>query len=83
MTDTEFDLLDELYFVQHFAYLQETLKWEKDLLLKNLQLLYSKGYIKCLSNPDSELFNELDILKEGENLFFLATKKGLMAHNSI
>lgn len=83
MTDAEFDLMDELYFVQPFEHIKETLKWEDEFLLKNLQLLYSQGYIKCLETPDQERFDEVDVLKEGEKLFFLATKKGLMAHNSI
>ncbi len=83
MTDAEFDLMDELYFVQPFEHIKETLKWEDEFLLENLQLLYSQGYIKCLETPDQERFDEVDVLKEGEKLFFLATKKGLMAHNSI
>lgn len=83
MTDAEFDLMDELYFVQPFEYIKETLKWEDGLLLNTLQLLYSQGFIKCLETPDEERFDEVDILKDGKKLFFLATKKGLMAHNSI
>lgn len=83
MTDSEFDLLDEVYFVQPFEYIKVTLKWDEELLLKTLQSLYSQGYIKCLDTPDHERFDEVDVLKEGGKLFFLATKKGLMAHNSI
>jgi len=83
MTDAEFDLMDELYFVQPFEYIKETLKWEDELLLKTLQSLYSRGYIKCLETPDHERFDEVDVIKDGKELFFLATKKGLMAHNSL
>ena len=83
MTDEEFDLLDELYFVQHYTYLKETLAWEDELLLATLQSLYEKGFIKCLSEPDSEIFDQVDFSKEGNNLFYLATKKGLMEHNTI
>ncbi|MDI1321816.1 MAG: hypothetical protein PSV36_03645 [Algoriphagus sp.] len=83
MTDVEFDLMDELYFVQPFENIQETLKWQEELLLTTLQSLYSQGYIKCLETPDHERFDEVDVLKDGKKLFFLATKKGLMAHNSI
>jgi len=39
--------------------------------------------IKCLASPDDELFGDVDILSEGKSLLFLATKKGLMAHNAI
>ncbi|PZX56562.1 hypothetical protein [Algoriphagus chordae] len=83
MNDEEFDLMDELYFVQPYGYLLETLGWEDDLLLKTLQKLYSQGYIKCLDDPDKERFGATDILKEGKGLYFLATKNGLMAHNTL
>jgi hypothetical protein len=39
--------------------------------------------IKCLSAPDEERFDQVDIFNEGKSLFFLATKKGLMAHNTL
>jgi len=83
MSDAEFDLMDELYFVQGYAYLKDSLGWEDLLLKETLTSLYNKGMIKCLSGPDEERFDQVDIFKEGENLFFLATKKGLMAHNTL
>jgi len=39
MSDEEFDLLDELYFVQPYAVLQEALGWEDSQLLDTLTLL--------------------------------------------
>lgn len=83
MNDKEFDLLDELYFVQGYDYLQETLGWEDEELMETLTSLYQKGMIKCLVGPDEERFDQVDIFKEGKDLFFLATKKGLMAHNTL
>ncbi|WP_373495608.1 hypothetical protein [Aquiflexum sp.] len=83
MTDEEFDLLDELYFVQPFSYLKETLVWEDELLLATLQSLYEMSYIKCLIEPDTEVFEKVDIKETGKNLFYLATKKGLMEHNAL
>ncbi|GMQ30335.1 hypothetical protein [Algoriphagus confluentis] len=83
MTDAEFDLLDELYFVQHFSHLKDSLGWENQLLLKTLTSLYSSGLIKCLSSPDEERFDQVDVYSEGEDLYYLATKKGLMAHNAL
>lgn len=81
MTDEEFDLLDELYFVQHFDYLKETMGWEDEQLLSVLDSLYKKSFIKCLKGPDDEIFDLDSIKEEGKGMFFLATKKGLMAHN--
>ncbi len=83
MTDSEFDLLDELYFVQSFDYLKKVLGWDDLRLLDALQSLYQKGLIKCLSGPDQERFDQVNVLSEGKNLLYLATKKGLMAHNTL
>ena len=83
MNDEEFDLMDELYFVQPYAYLLETLAWEDALLLSTLASLHSKGYVKCLDDPDTERFGAVDIMNEGKSLYFLATKNGLMAHNTL
>ena len=83
LTDEEFDLLDELYFVQSFDYLLEELGWSDEVLLQTLHSLFQKAMIKCLASPDDELFGDVDILNEGKSMLFLATKKGLMAHNAI
>ncbi|WP_114749165.1 hypothetical protein [Pleomorphovibrio marinus] len=83
MTDDEFDLIDELYFVQPYSYLKETLDWEDEKLLVILQRLLEKEWIKCLYAPDEEIFGDFDISKEGKQLFYLATKKGLIHHNTI
>ena len=83
MSEKEFDLLDELYFVQSYTFLKETLGWEDGQLLVILQQLYDKGYIKCLTHPDQELFENVNIQGEGTGYYYLATKKGLMNHNSI
>jgi len=82
MSEEEFDLLDELYFVQPYTYLKEALGWEDDKLLFNLQMLNNKGFIKCLSHPDQEIFDNIKISEHGQQYFYLATKKGLMNHNT-
>ncbi len=83
MSDAEFDLLDELYFVQPYHYLLDSLGWDEHLLLSTLDSLYRDGLIKCLQSPDEERFDVVDVLGEGRSLYFLATKKGLMAHNAL
>lgn len=82
MSDAEFDLLDELYFVQSFVYLSETLQWKEEELIDTLDSLSREGMIKCLTTPDQECFDQVDLQQEARRLFFLATKKGLMAHNA-
>ncbi|UCS93536.1 hypothetical protein KZP23_00395 [Echinicola marina] len=83
MSEEEYELLDELYFVQPYGYLKETLNWEDEALLATLQELYSRELIKCMIGPDEELFEGVDIVGQGKNYYFLATKKGLMEHNTL
>jgi hypothetical protein len=83
MSDQEFDLLDELYFVQPYAFLKETLGWEDQQLLETLTSLVEKGWIKCFTEPDQECFEAINLQEVGMNLLYLATKKGLMAHTSL
>lgn len=83
MSDEEFDLLDELYFVQKYDFIKESLGWEDERLLATLNSLYQSAMIKCLTSPDTERFDLVDIFAEGKDLFYLATKKGLMAHNTL
>lgn len=83
MSEDEFDLMDELYFVQSYKYLKEEVGWEDKKLLVILQELFDKGYIKCLTHPDKELFDNIDIKGRGTLYYYLATKKGLMHHNTL
>ena len=82
MTDAEFDVLDELYFVQPFSHLLEELEFDAQELKPILQGLLNKGYIKCFFNMNEEVFeDQLDFQNQYQDYFYLATKKGLLAHN--
>ena len=83
MSENEFDLMDELYFVQHYSYLKGVLGWEDQIMLETLSLLHDQGLIKCLRSPDEEIFSAVNFTEEGKSLYYLATKKGLMVHNTI
>ncbi|HSI78593.1 MAG TPA: hypothetical protein VK957_22045 [Lunatimonas sp.] len=83
MSDDEFDLMDELYFLQSFAYLKEVMDWEDERLLNTLQQLYDKEWIKCYIAPDEEIFEKTSLHASGKLYFYLATKKGLLSHNTI
>jgi hypothetical protein len=83
MSDEEFDVLDELYFVQPYAFLQETLAWEDKRLLDTLTSLVEKGWVKCFTEPDQECFEAVNLQVVGKELLYLATKKGLMAHTTL
>ena len=82
MTDLEYDVLDELYFVIPFSQLQDTLELEKDELKKVLQALLRQGWIKCFSDQTHELSaDETDFAAHFKDYCYLATKAGLLAHH--
>ncbi len=83
MSDEEFDVLDELYFVQTYTFLRETLAWEDKRLLDTLTSLVEKGWVKCFTEPDQECFEAVNLQVVGKELLYLATKKGLMAHTTL
>ena len=58
MTDLEYDVLDELYFVVSFRQLQDSLELEKDELKNVLQALLRKEWVKCFRDQKTELENE-------------------------
>ncbi len=85
MTDPEFDVLDELYFVQSFHHLKETLQWEDSVLIRILEELIGKGWVKCFREEDvdeSLAPDEIHLATNYARYCYLATKEGLLAHNS-
>jgi len=82
MTDAEFDLLDELYFVQPFDFLKDELGWKDEEILDVLTSLQKKDWIKCFSEMDIEVYPpQLNLEEHYKSYLYLASKKGLMAHN--
>lgn len=82
MTDNEFDLLDELYFVQSFSDLKEILEWEEGMVKETLHALIDKGWVKCFKDIKAEVaLEDVDFQQLYSRYFYLATKAGLLAHN--
>jgi len=82
MTDLEFDVLDELYFVVSFNDLQEELEIDEPTLKEVLHSLLQKKWIKCYLNASEEaLQDEIDYDNQYKSYHYLATKQGLLAHN--
>ncbi|GAA4299769.1 hypothetical protein [Nibribacter koreensis] len=84
MTDQEFDIIDELYFVTSFTDLQKQTGLPTEELIRVLTGLIGKSYVKCLF-PDQDT----EVPFDGEHFelhhaayFFLASKAGLLAHNT-
>jgi DNA-binding Lrp family transcriptional regulator len=85
MSDIEFDVLDELYFVASFSELQKRLTISELPLKQILQDLLYKGWIKCFEPNREEVITkeELDFDKNYQQYHYLATKEGLKAHNTL
>ncbi len=82
MTDQEFDVLDELYFVYSYDHVKSELGWEDGLLKKVLSDLLEKGWVKCFKSVHEELLpEELEFDHDYNKYLYLATKAGLFAHN--
>ena len=83
MTDLEFDVLDELYFVLDFDQLQSELELEEMVLVETLEMLYQKEWIRCYTSHDQEVeAGQANIKGKFQEYLYLASKKGLLAHNA-
>ncbi|MFT6866108.1 MAG: DNA-binding MarR family transcriptional regulator [Cyclobacteriaceae bacterium] len=83
MTDDEFNVLDELYFVRSYTELKGLVSYADEALIPILKSLNEKDWIKFLINMDDEWAANLELTdQQFIESYFLATKKGLLAHNS-
>ena len=82
MTDKEFDVLDQLYFVHSFdTVLEETGLTENDLK-EVLSGLLNKGWVRCYSDLEAEMpITNKQLRPDLSSYFYLATKEGLLVHN--
>lgn len=83
MTDAEFDVLDELYFVISFRNLLDATSKTPAELTEILRELHRKGWVKVMETIDEELSSaEVNWDHKMSDYYYLATKSGLLAHNS-
>ncbi len=83
MTDLEFDILDELYFVISFDELVENSGHSEDDVVNVLKELYNRKWIRVLLTVEKdEDPKSIDLDRNYEKYLYLASKQGLFAHNS-
>lgn len=84
MNDVQFEILDEMYFVISFKDILASLDIENEILIQQLKEMVKKGWVKCFEKETEIAVSEIDYSDEKfKSYLFLASKKGLFAHNSI
>ncbi|MCU0429219.1 MAG: transporter [Cytophagaceae bacterium] len=84
MSDEEYQVLDELYFTIPFSKLIKRLEWEESKTLAVILRLLEKGWVKGIEiQSEMEISDPEFIRNNFSDMHFLATKKGLMAHNTL
>lgn len=84
MSDLEFDILDELYFVTPYTELLKQTRIAEEVLFEGLQALFEKGWVKCFSSVSEELdSDQVDLPRHFRQYCYLASKEGLLAHNRL
>ena len=83
MTDQEFDILDELYFLTGFEELKEGCGLKNEELVPALWKIIKKEWVNCFKNYDQEFqATQSEFETNFADYHYLASKKGLMAHNA-
>jgi phosphopantetheinyl transferase len=83
MTDHEMDVMDELHFVQSFAYLLANTGLAETELRITLWQAAKKGWVKIMRTVDEEVeMQTVDFENQCHAFFYLATKKGLLAYHT-
>lgn len=83
MTDDEFDIIDELYFVTAYHDLKKATDFPDEKLKANLIHMAKQGWVRVYKSVDEESeLESLDIENDFHSYFYLASKKGLFEHNS-
>jgi len=84
VTNSEFDILDELYFVTSFCDLSQKTGVPATTLTQHLRTLLEQGLIRSYwPDPDTELaYEESSFGALSQDCFYLASKEGLLRHNT-
>ena len=82
MTDQQFTLLDELYFIQNVESLTKDLGWAKEEVIAVLLELFENDWLKVVDLDEEVEISKAELAEQITKYSFIASKKGLFAHNS-
>jgi hypothetical protein len=80
MTDSEFDIMEQLYFMTSLEALARTIDLPFTELIDTLQNMHREGWIAVYASIDKEPVTVPDFSQS--KYYLLATKAGLFAHNT-
>ncbi len=83
MTDLEFVIIDELYFICNFNELLFNTSIEIQELKSTLWQLLEQDLIKCLVEEEEQNISLVDFELNFKKYHYIASKKGLLAHNTL
>ena len=82
MSEAEYDIMDQLYFVTSFDDIRDLSEVKQTVLTEVLWKFISRGWVKCFSDPENEIeVAEGDFMTNFAKYHYLASKQGLLAHN--
>jgi DNA-binding MarR family transcriptional regulator len=84
MSEQEYLILDELYFLTDYHTLSKKLNIQDQTLQKLLISLIQKNWVNFYEKIDGEsLFLNSETESNLKSYFYLASKEGLKAHNTL
>ncbi len=84
LSEKEFEVLDELYFLVSFEELASTVEMNQTTLKQVLGKMVKKRWVKCYTGPEQDIdYHDVDFLNQFDKYHYLASKEGLFIHNSV
>ncbi|MDE0470889.1 MAG: transporter [Ekhidna sp.] len=82
MTDIEYCIINEIYFVTRYDDIKSATGFDDEEIKVNLVSLIAKGFVKVYHLMEEELALEnIDMERCYKSYFYVASKKGLFEHN--
>jgi len=82
MSENEYLIMDQLYFVTSYEDIKEGSALDDAALVAILWGLINKEWVKCLDGPEIEVtLAEDEFMSYYAKYHYLATKQGLLEHN--
>ena len=86
LTDIEYDILNAIYFVEPFEHILAECTAPPNIVADVLKQLIHKKYVVAMRFDEDKQEYSRSFIYDSDNMnayAYLATKEGLMAHNSL